>query len=265
MPIIDIHTHIFPDHVAPAAISALEQGADVEAVYDGTLTGLVAVMDRAGIAQAVIQPVTTKASQVPGVNDWAASCASERIIPFGTVHPDIPDPASEIARMAALGLRGFKMHPEYQVFQPHEERMSPIYEAAIEHDMTILFHAGIDIEIPTLHGTPDSFARMLDRHPGLSAILAHMGGFRQWDGVAEYLVGREVFFDTSYTLGHLPDDDFVALVEAHGADRILFGTDGPWADPATEVARIRTLGLPGDALDAIMGGNAERLLCSAAS
>ena len=126
--------------------------------------------------------------------------------------------------------------------------------------MIILFHAGVDIEIPTLHGTPESFARMLDRFPDLKVVLAHMGGFEQWDGVREQLVGSPACFDTSYTLGHLPDDEFGGLVEAHGADRIVFGTDGPWTDLAAEVEAVGALGLPDDALDAIYAGNAERLL-----
>jgi uncharacterized protein len=80
------------------------------------------------------------------------------------------------------------------------------------------------------------------------------------DGVAELLAGRDVWLDTSYTLGHLPDDEFVSLLRAHGSDRVLFGSDGPWTDPAVEIGRLRGLGLTGGELEAVLGGNAERLL-----
>ena len=79
-------------------------------------------MDRTGVDVSVVQPVATKPAQVASINDWAARSHRERIVPFGAMHPDFEDPAAEIARMASLGLRGFKMHPEHQAFEPHDPR-----------------------------------------------------------------------------------------------------------------------------------------------
>jgi len=260
--IVDIHTHVFPDALAPNAIPALIAAAQGElmAHYDGTVTGLLELMDREDIAVSVTQPVATKPVQVASINDWAASTASDRIVPFGAMHPELANAAEEIERMAALGLKGFKLHPEHQAFEPHDPRMAEIYEAAIAHRMIILFHAGADVIHPTVHGTPESFAAVMDAWPELTAVLAHLGGFREWLGVAKHLAGREVWLDTAYTLGHLPDSEFVALVRAHGADRVLFGTDGPWTDPRQEVDRLSGSGLADEEIEAILGGNAERLL-----
>ena len=55
-------------------------------------------------------------------------------------------------------------------------------------------------------------------------------------------MGRDVYLDTAYTLGHLPDADFVEIVHAHGAEKVLFGSDGPWTDAGAEIAWLR--GLP---------------------
>jgi predicted TIM-barrel fold metal-dependent hydrolase len=260
MRIIDFHTHIFPDELAPAVVPALAKSGGIVERFDGTSAGLLAAMDRAGIDMAVVQPVATKPSQVSSINDWVASLASDRIVPFGAMHPDLPDPGAEIDRMGSLGIRGIKLHPEHQSFEPHEPRMKAIYAGAIEHGMIVFFHAGGDIIHGTVRGTPDSFERMLDAWPELVAVLAHMGGFREWGGVAERIIGRDVWLDTAYTPGRLPDEDFVRLVRAHGADRVLFGSDGPWADPAEELALLRGIGLAPDELAAILGGNAERLL-----
>jgi predicted TIM-barrel fold metal-dependent hydrolase len=220
-------------------------------------------MDATGVDVSVIQPVATKPGQVPSINDWAASTAGAaggRVIPFGAMHPDLENPAEEIARMASLGLRGFKLHPEHQDFAPDEPRLAAVYEAAIEHDMTVFFHAGADEVHPTVHGTPESFASVLDGFPGIRLVLAHMGGYRVWNRVAEVLVGRDVYLDTAYTLGHLPDADFVEIVHAHGAEKVLFGSDGPWTDPLAEIAWLRRLPLAEDVVDAILGRNAEGLL-----
>lgn len=260
MRIIDLHTHTWPDAVAQKAVSALMSKGTLTPFYDGTVAGLIASMDANGVAVSVMQPVATKPSQVAGINDWAASITSERLVPFGAMHPDLEDPAAEIARMAALGLRGLKLHPEHQGFAPDEPRLAAIYEAAIEHDLTVFFHAGADELHETMRGTPASFATVLDGFPQLRLVLAHLGGFRVWNEVAEILVGRDVCLDTAYTLGHLPDADFVEIVHAHGPERVLFGSDGPWTDAAEEIAWLRRLPLREGVVEAILGGNAERLL-----
>jgi len=262
MPVIDIHTHAWTEALAEKAMPALLASAEghLAAHYNGTVAGLIAEMDRTGVDISVVQPVATKPGQVASINDWAASIAGPHIVPFGAMHPDIEDPASEIARMASLGLRGFKMHPEHQAFEPHDPRLDPIWAAATEHGMIVLFHAGADVIHPSVRGTATSFARLIDTWPDLTAILAHLGGFQQWVQVAEHLQGRDVWLDTAYTLGHLPDDEFVALVRAHGTDRVLFGSDGPWTDAAAEIGHLEGLGFSGEELTAILGGNAARLL-----
>lgn len=260
MRIVDIHTHAWPDSLAEFAISAVGGQGHIGAHYDGTVAGLTSAMRRAGIDVSVVQPVATKPAQVATINDWVATVASERVIPFGAMHPDFEDPAAEIARMKALGLRGFKMHPEYQSFVPTEDRMRPIYDAAVECGMVLFFHSGGDVAFDTVRGTPEVFCEVLDDWPDLTAVLAHMGGFRQWHAVTGRLAGRDVWFDTAYTLGHLPDDEFVALAREHGCDRVLFGTDGPWTDAVAQLEHLRRLPFSECELAGILGANAERLL-----
>lgn len=261
MPIIDVHTHVWPDELAPNAISAVGSQGHISPNYDGTVAGLVDAMDAAGIDTAVTLPVATKAAQVRAINDWAAGLVGHpRVIPFGAMHPGFADPAGEIARMREAGLRGFKMHPEYQAFEPCEPRMRAIYAAAVEHGMIAFFHSGGDVAYDTVRGTADQFCAVLDEWPALTGVLAHMGGFRQWHAVTGRLAGRDVWFDTAYTLGHLPDEEFVALAREHGCDRVLFGTDGPWTDAAAQIAHLRRLPFTAAELECILGGNATRLL-----
>jgi hypothetical protein len=260
MRIIDVHTHAWPDAVAEKAVSGLMTEGMLTPCYDGTVAGLLADMDRCGVDASIIQPVATKPNQVASINTWVAGIGNPRVVPFGAMHPDLDDPAREISRMASLGLRGFKMHPEHQSFAPDEPRLSPIYEAALEHDMTVFFHAGADEVHETVRGTPEAFSAVLDAYPDLRVVLAHLGGYRVWNHVAELLVGRDVYLDTAYTLGHLPDADFVEIVHAHGAERVMFGSDGPWTDAAAEIAWLRRLPLREGVIEAILGENAERLL-----
>ena len=222
-------------------------------------------MARNGVERAVVQPVATRAASVAGINDWAARNQDGRVLFFGAMHPDHPEPAAEIERLAGLGLRGIKLHPEFQGFRPDEDRMAPIYEALIEHDLVLFFHAGADIAIDTVSSTPSMFARVLDAYPALRVALAHMGGWRQWDEVLDVLAGRDVVLETAFTLDFLGADRFVELVRAHGAERVAFGSDGPLGDVAGELEAFGALALEEDERAAIMWRNAERLLEPAGS
>ncbi len=121
--IIDIHTHAWPDAVAPNAIASLERLGTLTAFYDGTVAGLRGSMERRGVVG--VGGAAGGHQGEPGdlgINDWAASIAGDGIVPFGAMHPELEDPAAEIARMASLGLRGIKLHPEHQAFAPDEPR-----------------------------------------------------------------------------------------------------------------------------------------------
>ena len=263
MRVIDSHVHIFPDRVAAVAMPRMEENAGVKAAFDGTLSGLRGAMRRAGVETSVVQPVATRVDAVAGINDWAASIQGDGVLCFGAMHPLLDQPAAELARMAGLGLRGLKLHPEFQAFRPDDDAMAAVYEGSIASGLAVFFHAGEDLALPTVHSDPDAFAHVLDAFPDLTVALAHMGGWRQWDAVLEVLAGREVYLETSYTLPYIGPERFVELVRAHGPSRVIFGSDGPWADVAAEVEAMHGLlehGLTPAELQAIMAGNAARLL-----
>lgn len=258
--IIDAHAHAFPDAIAAKAVAALAAEGDIVAHYDGTIDGLLAAMERGGIARTVVAPVATKPSQVCGVNDWMASLGDPRIVPFGAMHPDFPDPDAEVRRMRSLGIRGIKLHSQHQGFTPTDPRMTPVYAAAAEHGLPVLFHAGSYVARHETEAHPAELAAVIDAHSSLTCIMAHMGGYLEWEAVREHLCGRNVYFDTAYVPRNLPDDEFCALIRDHGVERVLFGTDGPWTDAGAEVAYLRAMGLTSDELAAILHDNAVALL-----
>lgn len=258
--VVDLHVHAFPDRIAEAAVAGLERATGYERHYDGTLAGLRASMARNGVERAVVQPVATRPESVAGINDWAARNQDARVAFFGAMHPDHPDPGAEIARLAGLGLRGVKLHPEFQAFRPDEDRMAPLYEALVRHDLVLFFHAGADIAIDTVSSTPAAFARVLDAYPSLRVVLAHMGGWQQWDEVLDVLAGRDVVLETAFTIAFTGEERFLELVRAHGAERVAFGSDGPLGDVAAELRRFDALPLGDDEREAVMWRTAARLL-----
>lgn len=261
--IIDMHTHAFPDDLAARALEVLTDKSGVPPHTDGTCGGLIESMRRAGIHRSAVMPIATKPSQVRSINSWAAGINQSyaELICFGTLHPMQEDWEAEIARLVEDRIVGVKLHPDYQDFYVDDPAMIPIYRALADAGLILMLHAGVDIGLPPpVHCTPERLGRVLDVVPGLTAIAAHMGSYLMWDEVEKHLAGRDLYFDTSYSLADMGPERMVELMRKHGTDRILFATDSPWSDQASEVENIRSLPLTDDEKAAIMGGNASRLL-----
>jgi len=261
--IVDIHTHVFPDKIAAKTIKALEAEAGYiyVPVSDGTVAGLLRNMDAWGIDVSVIAPVVTKQSQVRKVNEWAAGVASDRLVCFGSIYPHTDDYKSDIDFAASFGLRGLKLHAEYQDFILDDDRMLKIYDYALGKGLILLQHAGFDPAFkPPFRSSPQQFARVAGQMRGGIIIAAHLGGHDQWQDVEEYLAGTDVYLDTSMGFEYYSKEQFLKIVKKHGADKILFGSDAPWSNAATEIEHLKDMPLPEADIDAILGGNASRIL-----
>jgi hypothetical protein len=261
--IIDIHAHVFPDEIAERAVKMLAERSDGIAFADGTCAGLLASMQKAGIDRSAIMPIATKPSQVESINRWMLEIREKypEFICFAALHPARECWKADIERIAADGFPGVKLHPDYQEFFVDDPQYIPMYKALADHGLILLFHAGDDVGLPPpVHCTPDRLARVLDAVPEITIIAAHMGGYLCWDDVYRYLVGRNLYFDTSYSLQDLGAEPMTALMKAHGIERILFGTDSPWTDQASSVREIRDMNLTESEIVAVLGGNSEKLL-----
>jgi len=261
--IIDFHTHVFPDELAPHAIKALTDGFDYvfTQVNDGTVSGLLKNMDEWNIDMSVIMPVVTKQSQLRKTNEWAVSVQSDRLISFGSIYPHTDDYKRDIDFVAGLGLKGLKFHAEFQDFNLDDEHMLRIYGYALEKGLLILHHAGFDPAYkPPFKSSPKQFAHIAREMRGGVIIAAHLGGHAQWEDVEKYMVGTGIYLDTSMGFEFFPRDLFLRVVEKHGADKLLFGSDAPWSSAQTEAAHLKSMPLPPDKIDAILAGNAKRIL-----
>ncbi len=262
--IIDIHAHAFPDDLAPRAIGTLTHNCDCLAFTDGTCSGLAKAIREAGVDLAVIMPIATKPTQTRVINSWAVEVRETypELISFGSLHPFAPAQwAAEIEQMKADGIRGIKLHPDYQAFFVDDPEVIPMYHLLADAGLVVLFHAGVDIGLPPpTHATPDRLAHVLDEVPDLTAIAAHMGGYLMWDDVEKHLIGRDLYLDTSYSLADMGPERMAAMIKAHGAEKILFGTDSPWTPHSAELDGIRALALSSEEIDAVLGNNAAKLL-----
>lgn len=261
--IIDFHTHAFPDTLAAKALDILVNKTNnlYTPVSDATISGLLKNMDDWNIDASVVLPVITKQSQVKTANEWARSVCTDRIICFGGVFPHTDDYKRDIDFVASLGLKGLKFHPEYQNFQVDDERMLKIYDYALSKELILLYHAGFDPGTPPPHkSSPRQFARVIRAMRGGVIVAAHLGGQAQWDDVEEYLAGENIYMDTSVGFEYFSSGQFLRIAKKHGTDKLLFASDSPWSNAKTELEHINALPLPENDINAILGGNAKRIL-----
>ncbi len=259
--IIDFHTHIFPDALAPRAYASLT--ANAKGLYtpshDLTKDGLLAFMEKSGVDKSVVLPVLTKREQVYKTNEWACSLRSDKIIPFGGIYPS-EHYKEDIDFVCSLGLKGIKLHAEYQHFICDDTEMLRVYDYAFSKGLIIVQHAGFDpIGGDVLNTSPVRFANVAKEMRGGIMVCAHLGGQSQWADVEKYLAGSNLYLDTSMGTEYYGKEQFARILAKHGADKILFGSDSPWSDAGKEIANLKTV-LSRDEQEKIFHSNAERIL-----
>lgn len=256
--IVDIHAHIFPDKIVEKAIESISKYYGIGMCCKGTVKDLLKNGDKAGIQKYIVHSTATRKEQVSIINDFIAEAKNEsnKLIGFGTLHPDMVNVSSEIDRVISMGLKGIKLHPEFQAFSIDDECMLPIF-AAIEGRLPLLIHMGDENRKTS---SPDKLARVLLKFPNLTIIAAHFGGYSMWDESKKFLVGKKVYFDTSSSLFKLDSSHAVEIIRAHGANKILFGTDYPMWLPEEELERFDKLILTENERELILWKNATELL-----
>ncbi len=259
---IDFHTHIYPDRVARQTVTAVRERSGIEAYGDGTLEGLKRSMAAAGIDLSVVAAVATRPEQVESIHRWLRGIRQPGIETLAAMHPADPLTSEQMKVLKREGFRGFKLHPDYQDFFVDESRMFPIYEAVAAEGMFILFHAGMDRGLPhPVHATPKRLAAVHKAVPELCMIVAHLGGEGAYEETVTYLLGRDLYLDTSFVLRKVPGAFLERVLTEHPAERLLFASDSPWTDQGEELRFLLQLPFLTEAdKEKICFSNAARLL-----
>lgn len=261
--IVDFHTHFYPQKLAARVMTQLQGTSGIRAVTDGTAEDTRQKLLTWGVDRCVFLPVAATLHFAKS-NEFAAELADDFFIPFGTLHPACPDPEAEVEHIAELGLRGIKLHPQYQQVAIDDLRYVRIIRRAAQLRLPVIFHAGFDPGLPAPYlAEPEAIARLLDQVEdidGLVLIAAHLGGYQRYDAVERFLVGRNIWFDTALVAGEIAAEQFRRIIERHGAARILLGSDCPWHSSAAAIEGLHALALPAEDEAAILGGNAVSLL-----
>jgi uncharacterized protein len=252
--VIDVHTHV-PTHrdTVPADELVVNEAWRPDRPVAATTTW--AEYERAFAAVDVSVAFTIARDRMrvdTGLNDRVAEFVAaepQRRIGFLSVHPELGGALDELERSRAdLALRGVKLGPNYQVFDPLGPAALRVYEAAERHGLPILFHQGASPvrDAPLRYAHPLLMDEVAIRFPELRIVMAHMGHPWQRETIVTIRKHPHVYADVS-ALFYRPWSLYEALrlaTEWNVFPKLLFGSDYPIATPEETAAGLRAVNAP---------------------
>jgi predicted TIM-barrel fold metal-dependent hydrolase len=221
--------------------------------------------------RAIAQIDATMADRFRSFNRWLVGAVASvpQITPFVGVDPTALAPEENVEHlreMADRGARGIKLHPVVQQFEPGDPRMRPVYEACRDLGLTVLSHTG-STKGGDRFAEPAGFADVLRDFPGLTVLLAHLGG-GQWHQTIEL---AQAFPSLVFDLCEIVEwtgapnaptaEQLAGMIGEVGPERVMLGTDFPWYDLDHTVELVMDLPvLATEQKEAILGANAVRIL-----
>lgn len=264
--LIDVHTHIFPSKIAPKTINVLEAGflrvqhKPYYAHTAGTVDGLRQSMKEFGVDKCVVLPIATTVKQSESINQFAISIDSNDVRSFGSVHPCSPIMTGCWRNWRNMG---FGASSSTRIIRTSTSTARSSHRRAEKSGSAgSVRHPPLRCGLRpggTQHCTPERLHHVLQEVSGENIICAHMGSYGYWDEAERYLVGTPVMMDTASVCEDITPEQYKRIIENHGADRIMFGTDSPWWTPGEAVGMLESLGLPKEDVEKIKWKNALRL------
>jgi predicted TIM-barrel fold metal-dependent hydrolase len=259
--IIDVHNHTprwkTPPEQENSAMNALwrpDQAASTAHTWDQHLEALAPV-ERAIVFNIASDPREGEPDDgsliypARQANDDTAAFVRaypEKFTGFLTVHPFDPHALDEIERATGdLGLRGVKLGPNYQNFDPLGPEAFAVFKRAEELGLPILFHQGTSpvrfADLDFAH--PRHMDRVATAFPHLKIIMAHMGHPWQIDCCVVIRKHPNVYADISANF-YRPWAYYNALravTEWNVFHKLLFGSDYPIITPQETIDHLWTV------------------------
>ena len=256
--VADAHAHIYPGKIAEKATAAVGKFYDIDIDNVGIPHILHEAGTMAGIEKFLVSSVATKLEQVRSITDFIATKCQvySTFVGLGAWHQDVTDIDGEFDHIQELGLKGIKLHPDFQRFNIDDPKMLDVYKEAHRRGLPVLFHTG---DNRTDFSSPARLAKVIDKIPEFTCIAAHLGGYRRWDEARGLLSGANVYIDTSSSLAFVDAELARENIRHFGVEHTLFGTDFPMWQPYEELERYFALNLTPEENKAIFWDNFAKL------
>jgi len=266
--VVDAHVHLLPGRLAAKIRAYFEHGWSAgQLAYPIDPPTLRARLAAEGIGTIWTLPYVHKPGMATGLNDSIAALAAEpgpvRIVAGATVHPADDDP-ERIVRHAVEegGARVLKLHCSVGDHTADDPRLDGVWRWAEAVRLPVVVHVGHRGSGRTVADELDPVEAVARRHPELPLVIAHCAHPSSADALALMDRHPSVHADLTPVVTSpvaLPPGALAAY-----AGRLLFGSDAPNTVIAagTGLAALRTSGLAPDALAAVTGGTARRLVAA---
>ena len=259
--VINAHCHIYPEKIASKAVLGIRNFYDLDMSLNGTVEGLIKDGEKIGVVHYLIHSVATTPKQVKSINEFIAESVNQNpdlFTGFGTLHPDSDDIEGDFNHLLDLGLKGVKLHPDFQMFALNEKRDFDLGEVIAVGDVPLLIHCG---DFRYNYSNPEQLIPFLDKFPDLTVIGAHFAGWSMWEDATRQLAGRQnLYVDLSSSLYALSAETANELIHAYGTDKVLWGTDYPMWDSVSEMEYFNRIDLTDEERSMILYENAAKLL-----
>ncbi len=262
--LVDAHVHLLPDRLMGAIRRFFAEHIPAGLLYPGDHGAARAAIVAAGVERCWSLPYAHRAGVAAGLNRWMADTfAGDPVVVAGaTVHPADEVECIVEEAFGELGLRVLKLHCSVGAFAPDDHRLDPLWRRVSAEGQPVVVHVGRAIDGRTAPAEIAAVGRLADRWPDAPIVVAHAGAPASATTLDLLRRTRSVYADLTPTV-----DELVPLDRASAAGlerRLLFGSDSPNVGISIESARdhVRALGLAPEDEQAILGGNAERLVAA---
>lgn len=215
------------------------------------------LMDGSGVDQAVIMTYRDAVGPHDPAIEYIRQAVDKyphRLIPYVRINPNSPGAMDALDQ--ALGdfkFKGLKLHPVSYVGFPYTEPTLRLMRRAAQYQAPVLFHTGDE---PL--ALPDEVAEAARLVPESTVIMAHLGGYYHYRAVLDIADQLpNVLVDTSA----IPYPWVIReAVDAFGAERVLYASDGPGCPPVLEIEKVQLAGLTIKEQELVFAGNILRIL-----
>ena len=259
--IINSHCHIYPTKIASKAVKGIRDFYDLEMSLNGSVDDLIKDGEKVGVVHYLVHSVATTPKQVKSINEFISSEVKthpDLFTGFGTLHPDSETIKEDLEYLLDLGLKGVKIHPDFQRFALNEEKAFKMAELINDKEIPFMIHCG---DFRYNYSNPKQLKPLLEKFPDLQIIGAHFAGWSMWEDATKELAGTpNLIVDLSSSLYALSPKTAKELIYDYGVDKVLWATDFPMWDSESEMEMFNKINLSADERNLILYENARKLL-----
>ena len=202
-----------------------------------TVANLEREMAELGITHSVVLPIDYPVLSHNAETTLAVAKDRPTMIPFGSVHPYAFDVEGKIARQAAAGARGIKVHPAVQMIRADNVRAMKLYTLCGKYKLPVLWHCG-PVGIEPKKGRELSqvvyYEKPVAENPDVTFVLGHSGALQMEQALDYAKRYPNVWLDVScQSLTNLR-----RILEEADPGRLMYGTDWPFYHQAIELAKV---------------------------